>query len=251
MVSSTWPLWEKMIYYLICLCTRKRSCCLLIRFIAGREVCPDVTPGAERRCARAKACLVHKSKSTRDGNIPQMCEGWSLLTQRQRWMLCGWACASLIFVLERLVHIRVTHSGLGYIKEEHTLLAWLQSSSPITLFFVHWDQKMGWTRLQTDVLPKMCKSLDLIVNGNVIWVWKSGIKQMHMFLIQIKRVIRSFLSLREQHTQQNTQELIYFLLELSSFGLYSANWAGTSLQDINQELRFQYMQGNHNLCLCW
>ncbi len=83
-------------------------------------------PQAEGRCASERAWFVDTSKSTSDANIPQMCEGWSLLTQPQRWMLCGWAGASLIFVLERLAHVRVTHSGQGYIKEERMLLAWLQ-----------------------------------------------------------------------------------------------------------------------------
>lgn len=74
-------------------------------------------PRAERRCeSKQRSVCRHTSKSSSDINIPQMCEGWSLLTQPQRWMPRGWAGASLISVLERLVHIRVTHSGPGHIK---------------------------------------------------------------------------------------------------------------------------------------
>lgn len=42
-IELHWTAWGKMTYYLMSLRTRKRSCCLLIRFITGQEVCPDVT----------------------------------------------------------------------------------------------------------------------------------------------------------------------------------------------------------------
>ena len=89
-----------------------------------------------------------------------------------------WGGASLIFLLERLVRVRVTHSGLGYIKEEHTLLASLQiplSHHPTSLFM----EIRGWagTGCKTDALPKICiKSFDLIENVNVIRVRKYGMK---------------------------------------------------------------------------
>lgn len=83
-----------MTYYLVSLCTWKKSCCLLIRFIAGHEVCPEVTPrlrgGVSTVCRHTNPGVMLTSHRCVKAEVPWLdCrDEWSVGGLAPHWFLC-------------------------------------------------------------------------------------------------------------------------------------------------------------------